>query len=104
MQEALYTHSGSKTKPEVLEEFFKYLTESLRPTGAALSADLFGMTTTNEDDLGIGQVLERALPYFDGVYPMVYPSHYPNGFNDYTNVNEHSYDIVKYAIDRKSVV
>lgn len=99
MLEALYTHSEGKSKPQMLEEFFKYLTEALRPTGAALSADLFGMTTTNEDDLNIGQVLERALPYFDGVYPMVYPSHYPNGFHNYANVNEHAYDIVKYAMD-----
>lgn len=98
MSEALYTHSNSKSKPEMLEEFFKYLTGELRQTGAVLSADLFGMTTTNEDDLNIGQVLERALPYFDGVYPMVYPSHYPSGFRGYDNVNQHSYDIVNYSM------
>lgn len=99
MSETLFTHSNNKTKPEALEEFFKYLTEKLRPTGAALSADLFGMTATVESDMNIGQILERALPYFDGVYPMVYPSHYPSGFNGYANVNEHSYDIVKHAME-----
>ena len=99
MSETLFTHSGSKSKSEALEEFFKYLTDELRPTGAMLSADLFGMTATVESDMNIGQILELALPYFDGVYPMVYPSHYPNGFRGYTNVNEHSYDIVKYAMD-----
>jgi len=99
MSEVLYTHSGNRPKPEVLEEFFKYLTDELRPTGAVLSADLFGMTATVESDMNIGQVLERALPYFDGVYPMVYPSHYPTGFREYTNVNENSYNIVKFAMD-----
>lgn len=96
---AVYSHSIGKKKAEILEEFFKYLSESVRPTGAILSADLFGMAATNHDDLGIGQVLERALPYFDHIYPMVYPSHYPKGFNGYDNVNAHAYDIVKFAMD-----
>lgn len=100
MSEAVYTWSTGKSKAQALEEFYIYLTEKLHPTGAVLSADLFGMTASNEDDLGIGQVLERALPYFDHIYPMVYPSHYPSGFNGYKNANEHPYDIVKYAMDR----
>ncbi len=99
MLEAVYAHSDSTSKPEMLERFFSYLTQALRPTGAVLSADLFGMTTTNEDDLNIGQVLERTMPYFDGIYPMVYPSHYPSGFHGYKNVNENTYGIVKYSMD-----
>lgn len=99
MSEALYTYSDGKSKTQMLEEFFQYLTPQVRATGAVLSADLFGMTATNEDDLNIGQVLERALPYFDYVDPMVYPSHYPSGFHGYSNVNEHPYDIVRYAMD-----
>lgn len=99
MAYADYSWGGGKSKPVILEEFFKYLTEKLRPTGAVLSADLFGMAATNEDDLNIGQVLERALPYFDYIYPMVYPSHYPSGYNGFKNVNEHSYDIVKLAME-----
>ncbi|MDO8183808.1 MAG: putative glycoside hydrolase [bacterium] len=94
MQDIAFTWSQSKSKPVVLEEFFKYLHEELKPTGAVLSADLFGMTTTNINDLNIGQVLERALPYFDYVDPMVYPSHYPPQFNDWANPNEHPYDLI----------
>lgn len=99
MKDAVYSYNVGKSKPVALEEFFKYLHEKLEPTGAVLSADLFGMTATNYDDLNIGQVLERALPYFDHIYPMVYPSHYPKGYNGYSDVNEHSYDIVKIAMD-----
>jgi hypothetical protein len=54
--------------------------------------------TTNTDDLNIGQVLERALPYFDYIAPMVYPSHYPKGFHGYTDVNANAYNIVKFAM------
>ena len=50
-----------------------------------MSADLFGMVATNSDDLNIGQVLERAEPYFDYLSPMVYPSHYPKDYNNFAN-------------------
>ncbi|HYF10368.1 MAG TPA: putative glycoside hydrolase [Candidatus Paceibacterota bacterium] len=100
MAEADYTWSRGKSKVVMLEEFFKYLSDALRPTGAVLSADLFGMTATNVDDLNIGQVLERALPYFDYIYPMVYPSHYPPGFNGYKNVNANAYNIVQFSMKR----
>lgn len=64
-----------------------------------LSADLFGMTTTNTDDLNIGQVLEKAAPYFDYIAPMVYPSHYPPRFNGWDNPNKYPYEVIKFSMD-----
>ena len=87
-------------KAKILREFFSYLHEEFRDTGAVISADLFGMTTTNSDDLNIGQILEYAAPYFDYIAPMVYPSHYPKGFNGYEDVNKYPYEIVKYSMDK----
>jgi hypothetical protein len=97
-----------------LEAFFKYLNEKLddeklfadvrhENTGRAsstpwTSADLFGMTTTNYDDLSIGQVQERAVPYFDFVAPMVYPSHYPKSFLGLGNPNDYPYKVVYHAM------
>lgn len=98
MKDISYPLSGAKQKTEVIRNFFEYLSVNLRPSGAKLSADLFGMTTTNKDDLNIGQVLENALPYFDYIAPMVYPSHYPPGFNGYGNPNKHPYDVVYFSM------
>ena len=74
-----------------MRDFFKYLAGEMKDTGAVLSADMFGMVTTNPDDLNIGQVLEYAEPYFDYIAPMTYPSHYPNGFNGWLNPNKKKY-------------
>lgn len=63
-----------------------------------LSADLFGFVTTNNDDLGIGQVLEKAAPYVDFIGPMVYPSHYPKNFMGFASPAAHPYDVVNYAM------
>jgi hypothetical protein len=100
MKDITYPHSNGKSKPQVIKEFGAYVREKLGGTGAVLSADLFGMTTTNKDDLNIGQVLENALPYFDYIAPMVYPSHYPAGFNGYKNPATKPYEIIKYTMDK----
>lgn len=97
MADAKYIKRDGKTKQEMLEDFFKYVSEELPPE-IVISADLFGMVTTNTDDLNIGQVLERALPYFDYVSPMVYPSHYPKGFNGWQNVNAVPYELMKFVM------
>ena len=103
-----------KDKQANLEAFFKYLNEKLddesrfaefkhENTGKAsstpyTSVDLFGMTTTNTDDLSIGQVIERAAPYFDFIAPMVYPSHYPKNFIGLGDPNTNPYKVVNYAM------
>ncbi len=97
-----------------LEAFFSYLHDAMQDESrfAAYrrenhgrdkavpwtSADLFGMTTTNFDDLSIGQVQDRAAPYFDFIAPMVYPSHYPGSFLGLGNPNDHPYRVVNYAM------
>ena len=88
-------------KSIIMRNFFEYLHDNLKDTGIVISADLFGMTTTNYDDLNIGQILEDAAPYFDYIAPMVYPSHYPVGFLNYKSVaevNANGYNIVNYSM------
>lgn len=104
MKDIFFEHSVGKSKSDALKDFFEYLHGKMKERNIVMSADLFGMTTTNTDDLNIGQVLEKALPYFDYIAPMVYPSHYPKGFNGHGNPNHVPYEIVNYsmqtAVDR----
>jgi len=107
MKAAVYSFGAGKSKAEALEEFFKYLHDNLKsenPQGDAswvpmMSADLFGYVTVHDDDLGIGQILERALPYFDYIDPMVYPSHYNSGFAGLKNVNSDTYKVVAVSMN-----
>jgi len=85
-----------------LENFFKYLSENLNGSKIPLSADLFGMVTTNTDDLNIGQVLEKAVPHFAYICPMVYPSHYPPTYDGYKNPASHPYEIIYHAMASSS--
>lgn len=93
MKDVIYPAWDKKTsRSEIVRKFFQYLREHL--ADARLSADLFGYTTLLYDDLGIGQIIENAYIYFDYVAPMVYPSHYNNGFLGYKNPAEKPYEVV----------
>lgn len=98
IQDMAFPISGTRPKPEVIKEFFAYLDSHMKTAGITTSADIFGMTTTATDDLNIGQVLENALPYFDYIAPMVYPSHYPDGFHGWANPNAHPYELIQYVM------
>jgi len=84
------------SRQQILRNFFSYLRENLKDV--RISADVFGLTTINKDDLGIGQVIEDAYEYFDYVYPMVYPSHYAYGFLGYQKPAQYPYEVVKHSM------
>lgn len=99
MKDISFPLSGNRSKPDVMEDFFKYIHDELEGSGIVMSADLFGMTTTAESDLNIGQLLEKALPYFDYIAPMVYPSHYPPHFNGWSDPNKYPYELIKFVME-----
>lgn len=118
MVDTYYPHTAESkwgnNRPANLEAFFDYLHNAMSDetlfaekrhldTGREqsipwTSADLFGMTTTNYDDLSIGQIQERAAPYFDFIAPMVYPSHYPPNYLGLGNPNDNAYAVVYHAM------
>lgn len=95
-----YALNGN-TKFKVIKKFYQYLDEHLRKQeGILISADLFGFVASRKNGIpGIGQKLTDALPYFDAVAPMVYPSHYPRSYLGFDNPAAHPYEIVFHEID-----
>ena len=84
---------------EVISSFYEYLDAGLR--NKVISVDLFGLAAADTwDDMGIGQVLEDALPFFDFISPMVYPSHFAPGFLGFKNPDEHPYEVVNFSLQR----
>lgn len=104
MRDIFYPYSEGRVKREVIREFFEFLNENIRnsedDSRMIISADLFGMVTTNTDDLGIGQVLEDGLLNFDYVAPMVYPSHFPNNWAGIPKPAEAPYEVIYKSMKR----
>jgi len=65
-----------------LRDFLVYARKRLAPYKVKISVDVFGLTTTVKDDMGIGQDINVLAAGSDYVYPMMYPSHYyPGEYN-----------------------
>ena len=83
-------------KSETIRQFFAYQKERLAKYGPR-SVDLFGMSlwfAGENNDMNIGQRLINALPYFDYICPMVYPSHYPANFDGFANPANYPYEVI----------
>lgn len=97
MASAVYpAYDGKTPKADVIRSFFGYMDAELREkSGIPISADLFGLTMwAHDSDLNIGQRLDNAARHFDFISPMVYPSHYPAGFEGFANPADHPYEVV----------
>ncbi len=67
------------SKALTLQKFFVEIDRSLRSQGISVTADVFGLTMSAQNDVGIGQKAELIAPYVDALAPMLYPSHFWNG-------------------------
>lgn len=99
LEDISYTWAEGRLRYEVMHDFYEYIHDQFKPLDIPISADLFGLTTSAEGDLGIGQILEYGLKYFDYVSPMVYPSHYGKGFNGFAKPANHPYEVVFTAMN-----
>ena len=93
-------YDENKSKTELIADFFKFIGEQLKFEPAYVSVDLFGMTLWRDDGLGIGQRYQDAADYVDYICPMVYPSHYPDGFEGRGNPADFPYEIVYSSLIR----
>jgi hypothetical protein len=81
-----------------IEGFLEAGKRRLHPMGCAVSADVFGIILATENDQGIGQRPEELTLHLDAFSPMVYPSHYSDGWIGFDDPNEHPYDVTSDAI------
>jgi hypothetical protein len=77
LSRAIFPHATRQPKARVIASFLEYASERLKPLGARVSADVFGLSATR--NMGIGQRPDKIAPHVDAIYPMVYPSHFGAG-------------------------
>ena len=98
MGRAHFPGSGGRNRAEGIRQFLEYSREALAPLGVEVTADVFGVTTTFTDDVGIGQLWEQFIDVVDVALPMVYPSHYFRGSYGYRTPNAYPYEVVGAAM------
>jgi hypothetical protein len=90
---------GTETTRQGVTRNLRLLRDRVKPLGVPFTIDIFGMTSSTEVDMGIGQVWEDLVTSADVVLPMVYPSHYYGGFGDIRHPNSEPYRVVRRAIE-----
>lgn len=82
----------------IIASFLRTARTTLHPMGCAVSADIFGIVSSAFNDQGLGQRPEELSVELDALSPMVYPSHYSNGWLGFDDPNDHPYDVTSDAI------
>jgi hypothetical protein len=88
-----------ETAREGVSRNLTLLASRTRDLGVPFTIDIFGLTTTALDDMGIGQLWEDLVTTADVVLPMVYPSHYGKGVYGVERPNHSPYLMVKRALE-----
>ncbi|MDR2251778.1 MAG: putative glycoside hydrolase [Endomicrobium sp.] len=91
-------HSATEAS-KTLIGFLKEAKRRLNLKGAKISIDVFGLTTTATDDMGIGQKIVEMTEEVDYVSPMVYPSHYAKWTYGIEDPNKEPYKVVYNSIE-----
>lgn len=94
----VYPGSEGRTREDAIRDFIVHSREQLRPYDVPITADVFGLVTYMDSDVGIGQNWEKLAPVTDVLLPMVYPSHYYAGMYGFQAPNAHPYEIVRISM------
>ncbi|OGR89618.1 MAG: hypothetical protein A2992_02215 [Elusimicrobia bacterium RIFCSPLOWO2_01_FULL_59_12] len=83
---------------QALVDFLGQARQLLHPLGTKISIDVFGLTTSDNSGMGIGQRIVPMTEKVDYVCPMVYPSHYYRGEYGLPEPNREPYKTVYYGL------
>lgn len=88
--------STFESRTRAIAEFCAEMRDTLAPTPAFYSADIFGLVMWVDPgrDMGIGQRMEDVAPFVDYLSPMLYPTTFGPGNLGYQNPGLHPYEVV----------
>jgi hypothetical protein len=87
-----------ETKRQGVARNLRLIGEHTRKLGVPFTIDVFGLTTSAPNDMGIGQLWEDLVTTADVVLPMVYPSHYARGVYNLKHPNAEPYHVIRRAM------
>lgn len=98
LDRAVFPGGDGIPRAAAIRGFLSYARESLSDLPVRSTADVFGVTTSFNRDIGLGQLWESFIDVVDVALPMVYPSHYWEGSFGYSEPNAYPYEVVRAAL------
>ena len=98
IREARFPLANGRGRDRVVREQLAYLHSRVAPLHVPMAIDVFGLTTSDTTDMGIGQRWEQFAEEADVVLPMTYPSHYSAGMYGIPSPNAAPYETIDHAL------
>ena len=98
VRESVFPLARGRTRAQVIRDQLGFAREQLAPLGVPFTGDVFGLTTSDSTDMGIGQRWEDFIDRLDVVLPMTYPSHYAPGSYGIASPNARPYEVIDKAL------
>ncbi|MGH7665393.1 MAG: putative glycoside hydrolase [Gemmatimonadaceae bacterium] len=98
-REVAYPLAAGRTRAQVIRDQLGTARDSLESLGVPFTIDVFGLTTSQTTDMGIGQKWDMFIDRADVVLPMTYPSHYGPGSYGIARPNANPYDVIDAALE-----
>jgi hypothetical protein len=98
LTEARFPLANGRRRDQVIRDQLGYLHGRMASLGVPMAIDVFGATTTIDNDMGIGQTWEQFADQADILMPMTYPSHYPPGSYGIRYPNAEPYAVLDHAL------
>lgn len=96
--EARFPLASGRRPDRVIGEQLAFLRGCVTRLHVPMAIDVFGLTTSDTTDMGIGQRWEEFGEVTDVVLPMTYPSHYSAGMYGLPNPNAAPYETIDRAL------
>ncbi len=97
-----YRNSGidGLARPDVIAGFLEKVYALTKPAGVLLSLDMFGIVIWEfeSDVMVVGQDIRKIMSHVDVISPMIYPSHYNDGFAGISSPAKEPYRIVELSV------
>ncbi|MHB8733698.1 MAG: putative glycoside hydrolase [Terriglobales bacterium] len=97
-----FHYQTSDPRADIVTDYLYRAQKVLRPTGVHISIDVYGVMAWARDvDLHATGQDVLALSYFcDVLCPMIYPSHFFNNFDNYSNPGDAPEHFIRVALER----
>lgn len=106
MNQVIFEESDvqNRDRQEIILEFIQYAYDALAKEGLFVSADVFGVVMSGgEDAYSVGQDFVEMAYALDYLCPMIYPSHYSDGYFGIAHPDTRPYDTIAAALAESKV-
>jgi len=93
---------ANKEKYDAIEGFLKKANERFENSNVSIAIDVFGVMSwlKDKDIETIGQRVGYMAKYVNVISPMLYPSHFDNGFDGFSNPSNEPYTFMRNGTEK----